>query len=66
MIKNITKIKQKGLFLFLFLVSFFMAKTDSHNKYMILFCVESFFDEDRLISLIILFMWKDDLIVHVF
>ena len=37
--KNITKIEQKGLFLFTFLVSFFHvfshAKADLHNKYMI-------------------------------
>ena len=66
-IKNITKIKQNWLFLFLFLVSFFMAETDSHNKYMILFCVWVIFWSRSSNKLnYFMFMWEDDLIVRVF
>ena len=36
--KNITKIEQKRLFLFTFLVSFFM-KTDLHNQYIVYYMI---------------------------
>ena len=57
-IKNITKIEQKRLFLLTFLVSFFIgvsrSKTELHNKYMINFVSDSFFEQDHLLNLITL------------
>ena len=57
-IKNITKIEQKRLFLFTFLVSFFMAYlaqklTDTRNI-RFNFVFGSFFEQNHLLNLIIL------------
>ena len=50
-VKNITKVEQKRLFLFTFSISFFMVKTDWHNKYTFNFVVGSFFEQDHLLNL---------------
>ena len=56
--KNITKIEQKRLPLFVFLVSylkvFIAKKTGLHSKYIFSFVFGSFFYQDRLLNLFIL------------
>ena len=53
--KNITKIKQKRLFLFTFLVSFFYgvsrAKTDLHYNIRFNFVFDSFFELDHVLNI---------------
>ena len=71
-IKNITKIKQKRLFLFNFLVSSFMAFLLQKLIYAITIWFNfvffgSFFEQDHLLNLFILGVYvKSDLNVHVF
>ena len=70
-IKNITKIEQKRLFLFKFLVSFFMAFLAQKLIYIINiwfnFVFGSFSEQDHLLNILISgVMWKDDLNVHIF
>ena len=54
-IKHITKVKQKRLFLFTFLISFFMAfltqKLTCTVKYIFNFVLGSFFEQDNLLNL---------------
>ena len=48
--KNITKVEQKRLFLFTFLIWFFMVL---HSKYIFNFVFGSFFEQDHLLNLFI-------------
>ena len=70
-IKNITKIEQKRLLLFTFLVSFFMAFLAQKLIYTINiwfnFVFGSFFEQDLQLNLFISGVYeKDDLNVHIF